>query len=99
MKSESTIKMEYNDVIVQANKLDKCVSELQEVTRQLDQVINDLRAGWEGESANLFCSKCDELYVKIKRSSNDVDKTSDVIRRTARIYRDMELAAIKILQD
>lgn len=99
MKSESTIKMEYQQIITQANKLNSCSDDLVDIARELDQLIDALRAGWAGESANLYCSKCNELYTKIKNAANDLDKTSSVIKRTAKIYRDTEIAAIKLVQD
>lgn len=99
MKSESTIKIEYNQIINQATKLGNCSDDLANIARELDQLIDSLRTGWAGESADIYFGKCNELYAKIKRASLDLDTTSSVIKRTAKIYRDTELAAIRLVQE
>lgn len=99
MKSESSIKFEYHQVVSQANRLENCSEDLQNVCRELDRLVDTLRTGWEGESASLYFEKCNELYAKIKSASNDLERTSVTIKRTAKIYRDTELAAIRLVQD
>lgn len=99
MKTEATIRVEFEQTIRQAQRLEQCADELESVRRQLNALVNELRGSWEGESAGLYCQKCNELSEKLGTSRKNLDKTADVIVRSAKAYRDAELAAIQLVQD
>ena len=98
MKSRSQIQFEYRQVISQADKLEGCAEELQSVREQINALVDSLRSGWAGESADMYYQKCSELSQKINRSRTNLDQTVSVIRRTAKAYRDAELAALRRAQ-
>lgn len=98
MKSSNTIQVEFQQVTRQTKKLEQCADDLQKVRRQLQELMNDLRVSWAGESAELYLQKCNELSNKINTSAKNLGKTADVIERSAKAYRDAELAAIKIAE-
>ena len=99
MKSSRTIQIEFQQVVRQTNKLEKCADELWRVQRELQDLVNDLRAGWAGDSAEVYFQKCNELSSKVGRSANNLNITANVIEKSARAYRDAELAAIRLAQD
>lgn len=99
MKSKSEIQIEFHQVINQARELEDCANELQHIQRQIDTLVNDLRSGWAGESAELYFEKCGLLANKLGNSQRNLDQTASVIRRSARIYRDAELEAIRLIQN
>ena len=99
MKSKAKIMVEFQRVSSQSKKLGQCADDMKRLRKELDAIVDDLCAGWAGESANLYFQKCWELSEKMKRSERDLDKISDVIYRSAKVYRDAELAAIQLAQD
>lgn len=99
MKSKAAIQIEFSQVTAQARKLEGCADDLQDVRRQLENLMGDLRTGWAGESAELYLQKCSELSDKLNTSRRNLDKVADVIYRSAKAYRDAELAAIQLTQN
>ena len=98
MKSKAAIQIEFQQVINQARELEDCADELQQIQRQIESLVDNLRSGWAGESAELYFEKCGLLSNKLATSQRNLDQTANVIRRSARIYRDAELAAIQLTQ-
>ena len=99
MKSKSAIHMKFKQVINHARELEEWSDELQQPQRQIDTLVSDLRSGWAGESAELYFEKCGLLANKLGTSQRNLDQTASVIRRSARIYRDAELEAIRLAQN
>lgn len=99
MRSSATIKIQYAQTIAQAKQLEECAQSMQDIRKQLDALVDDLRGGWAGESADLYFQKCGELSQKLTKSGKDLYKTADVIERSAKAYRDAELAAIQLIEN
>ena len=99
MKSRNTIQLEFQQVSSQARTLEQCADELQAVRRQLNTLVDELRMGWAGESAELYFRKCSELAAKLNTSQQNLSRTAGVIKRSAQAYRDAELAAIELAQN
>ena len=99
MKTKGTIQIEYQQVINQAAKLEECANDMQELQRQIETLMNNLRSGWSGESAELYLQKCDALAGKLSQSEKNLDQTARVIRKSAKAYRDAELAALELVRD
>lgn len=99
MKAKESIQIAYSQVRSQAQKLDNCANDLQNLQRKLDALMNDLRGGWTGESAELYLQKCSELSQKLDASRKNLDRTADAIRTTAKAYRDAELLALQLVQN
>lgn len=99
MKTKGSIQIEYRQVINQAEKLEGCANEIHDLQRQIETLMNDLRSGWSGDSAELYLQKCNELSRKLGQSEKNLDQTAGVIRRSAKAYRDAELAALELVQN
>lgn len=99
MKSKTTIQIEYQKVTAQARKLEDCADDLKTIRTKLEGIMEELRSGWEGESAQLYFQKCQELSDKLASSQKDLTKTAGVIDKTAEAYRLAELAALQLVQD
>ena len=99
MKSKAAIQIEFHVVAQQAGELASCADEMQAIRRKLNAVADSLRAGWAGESAELYLQKCAQLAEKLKASEKNLDQAAGVIEKSARAYRDAELAAIQLAQE
>ena len=99
MKSKTAIQIEFQQVIRQAQTLENCADDLQEIRRQIDGLIENLGSGWVGESANQYFLKCKELSSKMNVSRMNLDNMAAVIRKSAHIYRDAELRAIELVEN
>lgn len=99
MKSKKAIQIEFQQVTQQAKQLDQCATELHSIRSQLAGLVDNLRGGWAGESAELYFQKCEELSSKLFSSQQSLTQIASVIQRSAKAYRDAELAAIQMVQD
>ncbi|MCQ2509343.1 MAG: WXG100 family type VII secretion target [Lachnospiraceae bacterium] len=99
MKTKSSIEIDFNQAICEANNLRAAAEQLDSINRRLDQIVNELSTSWRGESADLYACKCRELREKIRRSTQNLDQIASVIRRTAQIHHDAELRALEAVQN
>lgn len=97
-KTRKTILVEFRQVQEQTNALEECVMELNSIGKQLQDLTAGLRGQWQGESADLYCQKCEALEGKLNRSAENLGKTSDAIKRAAKRYRDAELRAVELAE-
>ena len=97
-KSARTILVEFRQVREQAKALEECVGELSSIEKQLQDLTAGLRAQWQGESADLYCQKCEELGGKLNNSANHLEKVSTAIRQAAKNYYDAEMTAVELAQ-
>lgn len=99
MKSKAKIQLEFQQVTAQARELERCADQLADARRKLDALMEELGAGWVGESANAYFEKCGLLSDKLVDSQKDLDRVAGVIHRSAKAFRDAELAALALIQD
>ena len=97
-KSARTILVEFRQVREQAKALEECAGELSSIEKQLQDLTAGLRAQWQGESADLYCQKCEELGGKLNNSANHLEKVSTAIRQAAKSYYDAEMTAVELAQ-
>lgn len=97
-KSARTILVEFRQVREQAKALEECAGELSSIEKQLQDLTAGLRAQWQGESADLYCQKCEELGGKLNNSANHLKKVSTAIHRAAKSYYDAEMKAVELAQ-
>ena len=97
-KSARTILVEFRQVREQAKALEECAGELSSIEKQLQDLTAGLRALWQGESADLYCQKCEELGGKLNNSANHLEKVSTAIRQAAKSYYDAEMTAVELAQ-
>lgn len=97
-KSARTILVEFRQVREQAKALEECAGELSSIEKQLQDLTAGLRAQWQGESADLYCQKCEELGGKLNNSAKHLEKVSTAIRQAAKNYYDAEMKAVELAQ-
>ncbi|MBQ4528376.1 MAG: WXG100 family type VII secretion target [Clostridia bacterium] len=92
-----SIEFDYSRAISQANRLDEIAQRVRNSSAsQLENAMSELRAGWEGETAESYILKGMELSEKIEKVAKDLENAADTIRRIARRIRDAERAAAAI---
>ncbi|MCD8133103.1 MAG: WXG100 family type VII secretion target [Clostridiales bacterium] len=94
-KSAQTIQIEFQQVMRQVSTLKECVSDLNAQAKRMESLTGSLGSSWQGESAELYISKCKELQSKISSTAKNLSLTAEVISRMARTYRSAELKALE----
>ncbi|MCD7981727.1 MAG: WXG100 family type VII secretion target [Clostridiales bacterium] len=97
-KTAQTIQIEFQQVMRQVSELKSCVNDLNALADRLDSLAGSLGSGWQGESAELYISKCSQLRAKIKSNANSLNSTAETISRMAQAYRSAELKALELAQ-
>lgn len=89
MAANATIQMNFSRAVSQAEKLEAMAEELRQIAdRQLTESMQQLSAGWTGDSASAYLSKGARLAEKIRNHAKQLDDAAAVIRKmAANIYR------------
>lgn len=98
MKTKQAIMVEFEAVQTQANRLEQCAEALRQVQSQMENIVQSLNSGWQGDSASCFVAKCTALDEKIGKSAANIQQISKVIQKTAKDYYSAELCALEIAQ-
>lgn len=96
MKTKRSISITFQQAINQANKLNDCATDLKNIQKKLQNIINTLQCEWVGDGANQYIAKCNALQTTVTRASYDLDQVSSVVRRIARSYYNAEMKAIEL---
>ena len=94
MKTRESITIDFKNAMRQAESADKCAEELRRVVTRLQSTIDELNAGWKGEAASIYLSKCESLAGKINQSAGNLSKISRSISKTAKVYYEADNAAL-----
>lgn len=97
MKTKASITIDFQNAINQARKLENCAEELKRIQNNLKMAEEELNAGWKGDSALLYLSKCQELEGQIVKSQRNLVQIANVILRTAKLHYDAELKSIEAI--
>lgn len=95
-KTARTILVEFKQVQEQIRALEECASELDQIETQLQNLTAGLRGQWQGESADLYYLKCEDLGGKLSRGTKNLRETSDAIKQVAKRYYDAEMKAVEL---
>lgn len=98
MRTARSISIAFDNAIAQAKRLENSAEQMRASQRQLDEIKASLKAGWEGESANLYFQKCEQLGNKLRRTAEDLEQIARVIRKSAKTYRDAEMRALDAIK-
>lgn len=99
-KSESEIRMDYNNALRQAETLDGIARELKHTAdKELQDCISEISHSWTGENAAAYVGKCGKLKSSIAKSAGKLEKTADTIRRIAGNTYNAEMSALRIAQE
>lgn len=95
MATEQSISIEFKQAKKGAAKIESCADELLRIVHDMDNLTQDLRGGWEGESADLFIGKCERLEKRLNNNVRYLDQLAITIRSMAKSYYDAEMEALR----
>ena len=94
------IMFDYLSAIRQAGRVEEAAESVRNLAnRDVETIINELEAFWQGESAQLFYSKCRELQTELRETTNDLNRVAQNIRSRSEAMRRAEEAAAHIAQN
>ena len=98
-KSAYEIRMDYNDAIRQADSLNQVARELQKLAnRSLQDCVSDISHNWTGSNSVAYVRKCNLLKSNVLKTSDNLNRTADTIRRIAKNTYDAEMRALRLAQ-
>lgn len=96
-KSAYEIRMDYNDAIRQADSLDQVAREMQKLAnRNLQDCVSDISHSWTGNNSAAYIRKCNILKSNVLKTSDNLNRTADTIRRIAKNTYDAEMRALRL---
>ncbi|NLK87699.1 MAG: WXG100 family type VII secretion target [Clostridiaceae bacterium] len=81
------IRIDYNQVIRQANEIGSIAGDLDGVKKELQNIISDVDVNWDGEASKVYVKRCTSLGEYIKDVSRDMNRVSSTIKEVARIIK------------
>lgn len=98
MKTMQSIQVDFNNAMIQASNVDTCADDLKQISRQLQNALNELSGGWKGEAASIYIEKGEQLVLKINQTSKDLQKVSGSISKSAKIFYEAEKTALEVIK-
>lgn len=99
MKSSSEIRVDFQNAMQQAQKLDELANDIdRRVANKLDETAQSVHAAWKGDSATLYIGKTQELRRQVQQTARTLRDTAEDIRRIARRIYEAEMRALEIAQ-
>lgn len=84
MATKVTIEINFNRALSQAERLESMAEELRQIAdRQLTESLQQLSAGWTGDSASAYFRKGERLAEKIRNHAKQLSDAAAVIRKMA----------------
>jgi WXG100 family type VII secretion target len=81
------IRIDYDQVIRQANEIGSIAGDLDGVKKELQNIISDVDANWDGEASKVYVQRCTSLGEYLKDVSRDMNRVSSTIKEVARIIK------------
>ncbi len=96
-KSESEIRMDYNNAIRQAESLNQIARELKNTAnRNFQDCVSEISSSWTGDNSAAYVRKCNVLKADIVKSAEKLERTAETIRKIAGNTYTAEMNALKI---
>ena len=100
MATRGEIEFDFQRAKAQAEKIDRIADRLRNLSQNdFDDSLQNLSAGWKGESASLYLQKGGALQDKIVNTASELYVVADDIRTIAKRIYEAEIAALKIAQE
>ena len=100
MATRKEIEFDFQRAKEQAEKIDKIADRLRRISQNdFGNSLQNLSAGWKGESASLYLQKGSALQEKIEATANALYGVAEDIRTIARRIYEAEMAALEIAQE
>ena len=88
---------DFNKAMAQVNELRQIASDMNRMKNSvLAEAISGVQAGWQGQTAQQFLSKCNNLKELIVKEVRNIETVADSLERTAKIIEAAEREAIRI---
>ncbi len=95
MAKTGRIKVDYDQALAQANKLDELVKECDDQTNKINKIIGQIEEYWRGDSGTLMVEKCREWMVKQMQQSGSLYLEAKAIRRVVAELQEAERKTIE----
>ena len=84
----------YNKAMAQVSELRRIASDMTNTNnRNMAKAISCLQSGWQGQTAQQFLKKCNDLKELIEKEATKIRKVADSLEHTARTVEAAERAA------
>ena len=87
---------EMNDA---ARTLDKVTEEFADAVSRTKQAASRLTDGWEGDARNAFVEEQEEAFAYYQLVNEKAKEHAELLRKAAKIYKETDEQAARILQD
>ena len=84
------IRINYDQVIRQANEIESIAGDLDGVKKELQNIISDLDINWDGEASKIYLQRCTQLGEYVREVSRDMSRVSSTIKEVARIIKEAD---------
>lgn len=92
MAGRHEIEMDYEQAIAQARKLEEAAVSLSTLSKsKFDNTLQNIRAGWRGDSADYYLYCGNKLQTDMNKTSLDLQTLASDIRRIAKNIYDAEM--------
>lgn len=81
------IRIDYDQVIRQANEIESIAGDLGGVKKELQNIISNVDANWDGEASDTYKQRCTRLEEYLKEVARDMSRVSSTIKEVARIIK------------
>lgn len=96
-KTAYSIKMDYNNAIKQAEKLEKLARDLKQIAQtQLQECLSNVDRSWKSTSSVKYINKGKKLREEILSRAKNLEKTAETIRTIAKNVYDAEMRSLEI---
>ena len=96
-KSAFEIRMDYDRAVRQANSLEEIARDLRNTAnRDLQDCVSQISYNWTGTNSSAYVRKCGILKSNILKTSENLDKTADTIRKIAKNTYNAEMNALRL---
>jgi len=100
MSSRRTIEFDFRLAKQKANELDEIAENLQNLSNhKFNNTMQNLSAGWKGESASLYLNKGQILQKDIIKTSKNLREVASTIRAVAKRIYEAEMEALRIAEE
>ena len=100
MASYTTIKFNFSQAKLQAQKLEAIAAEMRRTANQnFESAVSQLAGGWKGESASLYLRKAEIVRNDILKTARDLEAVAGSIRKVAQKVYNAEMEAKRLADE
>ncbi len=93
------IRIDYDQVIRQANEIGTIAIDLDGVKKELQSIVTDVDTNWDGGASNVYIQRCTSLGEYLREVSRDMNRVSQTIKDVARIIRQADERANQLASE